>query len=63
MKYRCESCDVIELCRKTFGKYWNGKSGGGVGCNHKFKYLKVEKVEKRPVAVASPGKTKQGVLL
>ena len=63
MKYRCESCDVIKLCRKTFGKYWNGKSGGGVGCNHKLKRLKVEKIEKRPAAVASPGKTKQGGLL
>ena len=62
MKYRCESCDVIELCRKTFGKYWNVKSGGGIGCNHKFKYLKVEKIEKRPEAV-SPGKMKQGGLL
>ena len=55
MKYHCASCDVIKLCRKTFGKYWNAKSGGGIGCNHKFKYLKVEKVEKRPAAVASPG--------
>ena len=63
MKYRCESCDVIELCRKTFGKYWNWKSGGGVGCNHKLKSLKFEKVEKRPAVVASPGKTKQGGLL
>ncbi len=62
MKYRCASCDVIELCRKAFGKYWNVKSGGGVGCNHKFKYLKVEKIEKRPEAV-SPGKMKQGGLL
>lgn len=63
MKYHCASCDVIKLCRKTFGKYWNAKSGGGVGCNHKLKSLKVEKVEKRPAAVASPGKTKQGGLL
>ena len=62
MKYRCASCDVIELCRKTFGKYWNGKSGGGVGCNHKLKYI-VWKVEKQPAAVTSPGKTKQGGLL
>ena len=62
MKYRCASCDVIELCRKAFGKYWNVKSGGGIGCNHKFKYLKVEKIEKRPEAV-SPGKMKQGGLL
>ena len=50
-------------CRRAFGKFWNAKSGGGVGCNHKFKYLKVEKFEKRPAAVASPGKMKQGGLL
>lgn len=62
MKYRCASCDVIELCRKAFGKYWNVKSGCGIGCNHKFKYLKVEKIEKRQEAV-SPGKMKQGGLL
>ena len=49
-------------CRRAFGKYWNVKSGGGVGCNHKFKYLKVEKIEKLPEAV-SPGKMKQGGLL
>lgn len=47
-------------CRKAFGKYWNGKSGGGEGCNHKFKYSKVEKIEKEPAEVTSPGKTKQG---
>lgn len=50
-------------CRRAFGKFWNAKSGGGEGCNHKFKYLKVEKIEKRPAAVVSPGKTKQGGLL
>ena len=50
-------------CRKAFGRFWNGKSGGGVGCNHKFKYSKVEKIEKQPAAVTSPGKTKQGGLL
>lgn len=63
MKYRCASCDSIGDCRRTFGKFWNAKSGGGEGCNHKLKSLKFEKVEKRPAAVASPGKTKQGGLL
>ena len=63
MKYRCASCDTIDACRKAFGKYWNWKSGGGVVCNHKFKYSKVEKIEKQPAAVTSPGKTKQGGLL
>ena len=63
MKYRCASCDSMADCRRAFGKFWNVKSGGGVGCNHKFKYLKVEKIEKRPAAVVSPGKTKQGGLL
>ena len=61
MKYRCASCDVIELCRKTFGKYWNGKSGGGEGCKHKLKYI-VWKVEEQPAELSSPGKMKQGGL-
>ena len=51
MKYRCASCDTMADCRKTFGKYWGWKSGGGVGCNHKFKYAKVEKIENQPAAV------------
>ena len=63
MKCRCASCDTMADCRKAFGKYWNGKSGGGEGCNHKFKYSKVEKIEKEPAAVTSPGKMKQGSLL
>lgn len=63
MKYRCASCDVIELCQKTFGRYWNGKSGFGKGCNHKFKYLKLEKIERKPATVTSPGITEQGGLL
>ena len=63
MKNRCASCDSTADCRKAFGKFWNAKSGGGVGCNHKFKYLKVEKVEKRPAELPSPSKTKQGGLL
>lgn len=63
MKYSCASCDSIADCRNAFGKYWNGKSGGGEGCNHKFKYSKVEKIEKQPAAVMSPGKMKQGGLL
>ena len=63
MKYRCASCDSMADCRKAFGKYWNWKSGGGEGCNHKFKYAKVEKIENQPAAVTSPGKMKQGGLL
>ena len=63
MKYRCSSCDVIELCRKAFGKYWNWKSGGGKGCNHKLKHLKLEKVDRKPATLPPPGKTEQGGLL
>ena len=30
----CENCEVIEMCRKMFGKYWPDKSDGGRGCEH-----------------------------
>lgn len=30
----CENCEVVEMCRKMFGKYWNDKSAGGKGCKH-----------------------------
>ena len=33
----CEGCEVIEMCRKMFGKYWNDKSDGGKGCEHPVK--------------------------
>ena len=36
MKRRCEKCpaDVQAVCRHAFGERWNGKSGGGKGCDH-----------------------------
>jgi hypothetical protein len=30
----CENCEVVEMCRRMFGKYWNDKSNGGKGCRH-----------------------------
>jgi hypothetical protein len=30
----CENCEVVEMCRKMFGKYWPDKSDGGKGCEH-----------------------------
>lgn len=30
----CENCEVVEMCRKMFGKYWPEKSNGGKGCEH-----------------------------
>ena len=30
----CENCEVVEMCRKMFGKYWPEKSDGGKGCEH-----------------------------
>ena len=36
MKRRCEKCPpwTQTVCRHAFGKYWNGKSSGGEGCDH-----------------------------
>ena len=33
---RCAECpaDVAEVCRRAFGRWWEGKSAGGQGCNH-----------------------------
>ena len=30
----CERCEVVAMCRKMFGRYWNDKSAGGKGCRH-----------------------------
>lgn len=33
---KCADCpaEVVEVCRRAFGRWWNGKSGGGEGCCH-----------------------------
>ncbi len=33
----CENCEVVEMCKRMFGKYWNDKSDGGKGCEHPVK--------------------------
>ena len=33
----CERCEVVAMCRKMFGRYWNDKSAGGKGCRHPVK--------------------------
>ena len=30
----CENCEVVEMCKRMFGKYWKDKSEGGKGCSH-----------------------------
>ncbi len=32
----CADCaeDVKAVCRHAFGRFWDGKSGGGEGCAH-----------------------------
>lgn len=36
LKFRCASCPTSEDCRRAFGKYYEDKSRGGVGCNCPF---------------------------
>ena len=32
----CAACDVLNDCRRAFGRYWADRSRGGVGCTHPF---------------------------
>ena len=36
MERKCGECpaEVQAVCRHVFGKYWDGKSDGGKGCDH-----------------------------
>ena len=34
MKNLCRDCDVAEVCRRVFGKFWLAKSHNGEGCDH-----------------------------
>lgn len=36
LKYHCAECKTADDCRRAFGKYYEGKSRGGVGCNCPF---------------------------
>lgn len=33
MKKLCKDCKAVAACKYTFGRFWDGKSSGGVGCN------------------------------
>ena len=35
-KAYCKSCQAADDCRRAFGKYYEDKSRGGVGCNCPF---------------------------
>ena len=35
-KYKCEGCPEKGACQHAFGRYWHGKSHGGVGCSAGF---------------------------
>ena len=38
MRQRCENCPTKQDCVSAFGIFWDRKSGGGVGCEHPFRY-------------------------
>lgn len=40
--FRCAVCPSIKDCKMAFGKYWQDKSRGGIGCVHPFAYAKPE---------------------
>lgn len=35
MRNSCATCGSRETCRRTFGRFFNEKSSGGVGCEHR----------------------------
>ena len=35
-KAYCKTCQAADDCRRAFGKYYEDKSRGGVGCNCPF---------------------------
>lgn len=32
-KRECDRCSAVRACRHTFGRFWEGKSSGGRGCD------------------------------
>lgn len=32
----CKCCTTIADCKAAYGKFWEDKSNGGVGCFHQF---------------------------
>lgn len=48
--YRCEGCPAKEACRHAWGKYWEGKSHGGMGCSAGFGKL-TERLAERSSAI------------
>lgn len=46
--FRCADCKSVSDCKQAFGRFWGGKSLGGVGCNHPFSYQTTIKARPRP---------------
>ncbi len=38
MRNSCATCGSRETCRRTFGRYFNEKSSGGTGCEHRVPF-------------------------
>lgn len=38
MRNSCATCGSRETCRRTFGRFFNEKSSGGVGCEHRLPF-------------------------
>ncbi len=41
--FRCADCKTAADCKQAFGRYWQDRSRGGIGCAHPFAYAKPEK--------------------
>ena len=58
LKFHCASCPVAEDCRHAFGKYYEGKSRGGVGCNCPFPGYRRSAARETHFTTSKKGKSK-----
>ena len=43
-KFHCADCTTKDDCKAAFGRYWNDKSHGGIGCNLLFAYVSLRDI-------------------
>lgn len=53
MRNSCATCGSRETCRRTFGRFFNEKSSGGVGCEHRVPLADAEGA-RRPRGTGAP---------
>lgn len=62
MRNSCATCGSRETCRRTFGRYFNEKSSGGTGCEHRLPFTDAGGV-RRPHGSGTPGGAPKKIIL